>query len=416
MSSCQLKVGILVSLSGQFQVQGRQALAGLQAWARDVNGSGGVWVREPGERLTVTVRYYDDGSRSDLARRATQRLISEDQVDLLFGPYSSVLTRAAAEVANQNDRLLWNQGGASDAIHQQGNPWVVGILSPASEYLAGLPLLVRQSDPKASRLAIIRAATGAFPQAVSDGMERKALDLGFESVIKRVFDPAITDFAEILDTVEQARPDLLLGVGRIQNDLLLARQIAQRRCSFGAVAVAVVAAPIQQFKTHLMAAAEGFLGPSQWELTTKQPVEYGPTAEQVLESIAVSGGASGTEVDYPLVQAYAAGLVAQRCVEEAGSLEPGALREAAVNLDFSTFYGRFRIDPATGVQTGRSPLIVQWQQGRKVVVWPRSLSQGSLIYPWPGSVGPGSVGPGPGSAGPGSAGPGSAGPGSAGPG
>jgi len=399
MASRQLKAGIPVSLSGQFQVQGRQALAGLQAWARDVNASGGVWVQGLGERLTVTVRHYDDGSRSDLAQRATQRLISEDQVDLLFGPYSSVLTRAAAEVANENDCLLWNQGGASDAIHRQGNPWVVGILSPASEYLAGLPLLVRQSDSKACRLAIIRAATGAFPRAVSDGMEKQALAMGFELVIKREFDPAITDFADILSAVEQARPDLLLGVGRIQNDLLLARQIVQRGRSFGAVAV--VAAPIQQFKTHLGAATEGFLGPSQWEFAAKRPVpapvekrlpEYGPTAEQVLESL----GSSGTEVDYPLVQAYAAGLVAQRCIEEAGRLEPQALREAAVTLNFSTFYGRFQIDPTTGQQIGRSPLIVQWQQGRKVVVWPRSLSQGSLIYPWPGPAGPGTAGPGPG--------------------
>ena len=397
MPSRQLKAGIPVSLSGQFQVQGRQALAGLQAWARDVNASGGVWVRGLGERLTVTVRHYDDGSRSDLARRATQRLISEDKVDLLFGPYSSVLTRAAAEVASGNDCLLWNQGGASDAIHRKGNRWVVGILSPASEYLAGLPPLVRQSDPTACRQAIIRAATGAFPQAVSDGMEKQALAMDFELVIKREFDPAITDFAHILDAVEQARPDLLLGVGRIQNDLLLAKQIAQRGCSFGAVAV--VAAPIQQFKTHLSAATEGFLGPSQWEFTARQPVpvpvedgspDYGPTSEQVLASL----GASGAEVDYPLVQAYAAGLVAQRCVEEAGGLEQRALREAAVSLDFSTFYGRFRIDPSTGRQIGRSPLIVQWQQGRKVVVWPPGQSQASLIYPWAG-LGPGPAGPGP---------------------
>ena len=130
----------------------------------------------------------------------------------------------------------------------------------------------------------------------------------------------------------------------------------------------------------------------------KGPPEYGPTGEQVLESLTSSGAASGTEVDYPLVQAYAAGVVAQRCVEEAGKLEPRALREAAVSLDFSTFYGRFRIDPSTGQQTGRSPLIVQWQQGRKVVVWPPEQSQGSLIYPWPGlgpGLGPGPAGPGP---------------------
>ena len=378
MATRQLKVGIPVSLSGQFQVQGRQALAGLQAWARDVNGHGGVWVREMGSQLLVTVLHYDDGGRNDLARQTTQRLISEDGVDLLFGPYSSALTMAAAEVADEHRCLLWNQGGASDGIHQKGYHWVVSILSPASEYLAGLPHLVRQSDPQASRLAIIRAAPGAFPRAVSSGMERQALNLGFELVLQQEFHPSMTDFSDILATAEQARPDLLLGVGRIQNDLLLARQIVERRCSFGAVAV--VAAPIHQFQTQLGDATEGFLGPSQWEPSANHRAEFGPTGQQVLESL----GGTGAEVDYPMVQAYAAGLVAQRCIEEAGSLDSEALREAAARLDFSTFYGRFRIDPTTGLQMGRSPIIVQWQQGRKVVVWPRSQSQGPLLYPWPG--------------------------------
>ena len=83
-----------------------------------------------------------------------------------------------------------------------------------------------------------------------------------------------------------------------------------------------------------------------------------------------------------MVQAYAAGLVAQRSVEEAGILEPQALRSTANVLDFSTFYGRFKIEPATGRQIGRSVVLVQWQQGRKVIVWPPEQRQGKLVYPW----------------------------------
>ncbi len=71
---------------------------------------------------------------------------------------------------------------------------------------------------------------------------------------------------------------------------------------------------------------------------------------------------SGT-VDYPMVQAYAGALVAQRCVEAAGTVADTALRSMAGTLDFSTFYGHFKIDPETGRQMSHSVLIVQWQQG-----------------------------------------------------
>jgi branched-chain amino acid transport system substrate-binding protein len=378
-----LKVGIPVSLSGQFQVQGRQALTGLQAWAEDVNRAGGLDFI--GVRVPVSVVHYDDASRPEQVRRATERLIVVDKVDLLLGPYSSVLAQAATGVAEQHQRLLWNQGGAADSIYQQGYRWVVGILTPASEYLSGLAPLVREAAPDASTLAILRSASGAFPRAVSSGVERGAVALGFRTVLRQEYDPATADFPQVLEAVERARPDVLVAVGRIQDDLRLAQLLARRRPPIGAVAV--VAAPIQQFQDALGEQVEGFLGPSQWEpVGTPRQVgavplanHYGPSAQQVLASLRRQGR---NAIDYPMVQAYAAALVAQRCVEAAGTLEHGALREAAAALDFSTFYGRFKIDPDTGRQIGRSVVIVQWQRDRKVIVWPPEQRQARLIYPW----------------------------------
>jgi branched-chain amino acid transport system substrate-binding protein len=72
-----------------------------------------------------------------------------------------------------------------------------------------------------------------------------------------------------------------------------------------------------------------------------------------------------------MAQAYAGGLVVQHCIETAGTLNQQVLREVASRLDFTTFYGRFRIDPSTGRQVGHRMPVVQWQEGRKVVVWPR---------------------------------------------
>ncbi len=78
-----LNVGMPVSLTGQFQLQGCQALAGLQAWAKDVNS------KSPN---SLQVVHYDDASDRSMVREVTRRLIVEDHVDILIGPYSSVLT------------------------------------------------------------------------------------------------------------------------------------------------------------------------------------------------------------------------------------------------------------------------------------------------------------------------------------
>lgn len=377
--SRSLIVGIPVSLSGQFQAQGGQALAGVQAWANDVNRSGGILLQQGGPRSAVAVVHHDDGSEPDRVRRVTRQLITQDRVDILLGPYSSVLSLAAAQVAEDHQKLLWNQGGAADSIHQKGYRWVVGTLTPASEYLTGLLPLVRRADPEAKTLGIVRACPGEFPRAVSQRVAHTCKALGFQLKLLREYPPSTVDFRNILEEVQGIRPDVLVAVGRIRNDLELARCLARRRPSLRAVAV--VAAPVQQFREVLGEEAEGFLGPSQWEEACRYPINYGPASEDVLASLRQYGP---YPVDYPAVQAYAACLVAQRCLETARTVEDRVLRTAAGRLDFSTFFGRFKIDPDTGRQIGHAAVLAQWQGGRKVVVWPPEQWQGRLSYPWAG--------------------------------
>ena len=379
-----IKVGIPVSLTGQFQTQGRQALAGLRAWAEDVNRAGGLEIG--GQRREIRVVHHDDASLAEGATNATERLIKTDRVDLLFGPYSSGLARAAATVAVEYGQVLWNQGGADGEIYQPGRR-VVGILNGAEEYVARLPGLVKKADSSASSFAVVRCSAGAFPQHVAGGLEARAFALGFTKILHREFPPEQSDFSDLAEEVICANPDLLLAVGRIRHDLAIARALTSRwRKGSRPKATAVVATPINRFREELGCDAEGFIGPSQWEPPAgensgEQPDSYfGPTAAQVMTSLRRDSLATGgLPVDYPMVQAYAAGLVAQRCLQEAGTLEPEPLWEAAASLDFHIFFGRFRIDPTTGRQIGRSVYLVQWQRGQKVVIWPPEQQEGSLL-------------------------------------
>jgi branched-chain amino acid transport system substrate-binding protein len=112
-------------------------------------------------------------------------------VDLLIGPYSSGLTLAVAPLAEAHGKILWNHGGASDAIFQGGWRHLVSVPSPASDYLKALPLLVRTQDPSVARISVVYAKTGSFALHVARGVADGAKAAGFDVIglVLRLADP-----------------------------------------------------------------------------------------------------------------------------------------------------------------------------------------------------------------------------------
>ena len=375
-----IKAGISASLTGQFATQGKQALVGLTTWAEYVNALGGLAVG--GRNRQITVVNYDDASLAEGAQQNTERLITQDGVDLLFGPYSAGLTTAAAEISEAHGKLMWNHGGAGDAVYARGYGKVVGILTTADEYLVGAPELARQVNPDASKLAVIRIDTGAFPRIVVRGLETVAHEMGFTTEFELRYRPSQTQFREIARHVSELEPDLVVGVGRIRHDVIKAQALARLPNRNRIGMAVVVATPIGVFADQLGPLAEGFIGPSQWEpaVGVAEP-DVGLGSEAALRILSASARAGNVSVDYPMAQAFAAGFIAQRCIEDAGSLDDGELRAAAGELDASTFYGRFRIDE-TGRQVGRPVTLIQRQDGRKVAVWPPEQAEGEVRYPF----------------------------------
>jgi branched-chain amino acid transport system substrate-binding protein len=308
---------------------------------------------------------YDDASEPETCAAFIERLITKDQVDILLGPYSSGLALRAAEVAQRLQRVLWNHGGASEAIYTRGFAWVVGILSPPSTYFHSVIDFVRHTRPSASHVAIVHSTAGAFPQDVAAGAARYCQQQVFETVRTYPYPAGTTDFTLILKQLESAAPAVVLSVGRIEDDLHFAAQYLQHSILAGVVGLIVT--PLTLFRDTFGSTATHFVGPSQWEPGMVTEPEYGPSSQEILTRL-MARHPEG--VDYPMAQAYAGGLVAQRCIEIAGTLDQYALRQVVSTLDFTTFYGRYRIDPLTGRQLGHRMPVIQWQGGRKVVVWP----------------------------------------------
>lgn len=359
-------------------MQGRQALQGLRLWIEETNAQGGLLVSELGRAVRLQLLTYDDRSRRGDLEHWLDYLISRDRVDILIGPYSSGLTRTAAAIAEAHHKVLWNHGGSSDVIMRQGFDWLVNLPTPASRYFAGLFACLRRYLPQGEQVASVERRGGTFARDVASGTSQQAEACGFLTLPSFFYPAERGDMHDLAVDLAAAQPAVIIAVGRYVDDVALVRALPKMH--LGVQALAAVAAPIQAFWEDLQEAAEGCIGPSQWELSMGGAPDIGPTAAAFVERFRHRFGESP---DYPAAQAYAIGLIIARCVAVAGTYDNAALLGAAQGLDCRTFYGRFRLDPETGVQVGHETVLVQWQNGVKRLIGPSDMAEAQPVVPKP---------------------------------
>ena len=344
---------LVTPLTGSLARFGRESAEALTLWAEHAADLPPSWT---GVDLNVLDADPDLGG--------AMRAAVEAHPDVLFGPYGSSTTLAAARAT---DRVLWNHGGATSALRRPDFPHVINILSPASSYPAGVLQAVRAADQNAATASVLHGSTG-FGQDVASGAASTARELGFE-VQTVSFEPGHT--AEAAATLPEA--DVLLVVGGFEDEVAAARALLPgnwRAASF-------VGAGVEEVLTPLGELREGLLGPAQWMAAAAPEPDEGPDAGWFVERYRQT---AGSEPSYPAVQAFAAGILCARCLRDGGADDTAQLA-AARQLECTTLYGGFRLDPESGLQVGHDVLIVQWQNGVRRVVWPPEQAERPLLLP-----------------------------------
>src|SRR5437667_1013911 len=169
----EILVGLSISLTGRFSAQGRQALNGLRLWQFYGNGRDVITIGQIAAR-PVRLVFYDDQSRASLAWENALRLLRQDRVDALFGPYSSGLTMTVAEVAHEQRKVLWNHGASSDEILNRGWQHLVSTPTPASDYLRDPPRRLARQAPALRKICVVHSARGTFTSHVARGFVQAA--------------------------------------------------------------------------------------------------------------------------------------------------------------------------------------------------------------------------------------------------
>src|SRR5262245_42078661 len=190
--------GVSVSVSGPLCRQGLDAHHGIRLWVEHVASAGGLTLGRNRAKRPLRLVAFDDASNVSRARANAARVLTQEHVDLLLGPYGSASTLAVARVAAAHGKILWNHGGASDSVSEAGSEGVVSVLSPASNYLRNLPRLVRHRAG-AHQVVILYAERGTFASSVRSDVEEGARAAGFDRVRSVAFETPPHDPKALLD-------------------------------------------------------------------------------------------------------------------------------------------------------------------------------------------------------------------------
>ncbi len=380
-------IGHPACLSGKYAKAGEQALGGIKAcidWINNVYGG----VKIGGKKVPLKYKYYDAESKKESVTSLLARLITVNKVNVVFAPYSSGLTLRGAPVAESHRMLYMDHGGANNKIFRQGFRYIVQTIGPASRYHEGTLNMIHEIDPKAKNVALAYEDS-EFAKMVMEGAEARAKELGFNVVFKRTYPKGVTDLTPLLSAMKAHKPDFVLGGGHFEDGQLLNRQMADLDIDTKALSL-IAAATLPAFYKALTSMAEGVMGPSHWEYGVKYSQSeakkaglqwIGPSQD---EFVALFKKALGKNIipDYHAAEAGAQVLAYVLAVEKDNSLDSDKVRAALGDLKFMSFYGGWDIDD-TGMQVGHSMVDVQWQMGKRIIIWPPEAKTGDVAYPMP---------------------------------
>ncbi len=380
------KVGVVTELSGDLATGGNVTKRGYDLWAQAVNEAGGISVG--GKKYAVKLVYADAQSNPAQGAAAAERLITQEAVDFLLGPYSSGVTLAVAPVVEKYKVPMITGSAESPLIWRQKFLYTFGTIPPINfTGAAAIQTLAAMRPPP--KTAVIFGSNDTFSKATAEAFEAAAKQSGIK-VLKFNIVPAGQDLTPLMSAVKGLRPDLVAFGGHDEELIKLVKGMHQ--IDFAPRALLMhygVTEPA--FVDALKGDANEVFGGAVWTETTA-------TKGQLLWKDAPSYAAAATKAfsvpaDYTQAGSSAAGIAFQVAVARIQATPP--LTEAARTelvkaleaVDVQTFYGRVKF--ATEGEfyhsnIGLSPLTIQIQAGKVAVVGPAKDAAKALypMTPW----------------------------------
>jgi ABC-type branched-subunit amino acid transport system substrate-binding protein len=200
-------VGATISATGPNSAEVRPVKKLMEGWAEMVNAKGGIPLKEHGRALPLKFIIYDDASKPEESARLYEKLVTEDRVHVLFGPYTSLMTVQASAVGEKHQIPFIAIEANASALYQRGFKWLVGVLDSSRKWSHHYFDLLK-AGAKAKTIAFI-VEDSPHRKDVVAGAIPKAKEIGLRVVGEEYFSVSTQDFTPILDKVKAADPDIV---------------------------------------------------------------------------------------------------------------------------------------------------------------------------------------------------------------
>jgi len=360
-----VRIGATMSLTGSSSIQGSYGREGYLFCQKHVNEQGGVLGRQ------IEFVIYDDASDGKTAAGLYEKLIVEDKVDAVMGPYGSAITDAVADVNEKYRKLMIAPTAATTSIWEKGRRYLIMVLSPIEAVAEGLLDLAARNGLK--RIAVIHQ-DALVPNAITEGASALAKSKGLELVFLETYRTSPSDFSELLNKAKAAKPDVLVaGSVRFEDLLGITRKIKELDLNISMVS-AVPYGLLPDYYKQLGKDAEFVYSGSFWEASLPYPgnQQFVAAYEQEFHHAPAVQSAAN----------YAACQLFTDAIRRTGGLDSEKLREAMLTLRTKTLFGDFAVDER-GYQTAHKAVTIQWQNGKQVVVWPDEVANAKAQIPTP---------------------------------
>ncbi|WP_210649215.1 amino acid ABC transporter substrate-binding protein [Nocardioides sp. SYSU D00065] len=368
-----IKIGISLPLTGDFSEPGKGVQRGYEAWADYVNENGGLLGRD------VELTILDDQSNADRVAADYEKLINQDGVDLVFGPFSTRLVVPAAQVAQDYGFLFVEPAGAAEEVFTQGfdNLFYAApaVADDHYNYLAdAIEALPEDQRPKTAAYA---AMDDPFAMGTAYGLKDRLEEMGVETVVDEVYPPNTTDFGSIAAKIADSEADVVVGGTQYQDAVNMI--VALQQLDYQPKMAAFSTAPTNpEFPEAIGSKTEGILSPTGYT-----PEADFPTNQEFVDYYTEKNGTPPAEDE---ANAWTTGQVVAAAVEavECASPDPECqsqlidwLRENEVD----TVVGPLTWD-AEGRPEG-AHLIQQYVDGEIRIVLPEEAKEADLIIEKP---------------------------------
>ena len=371
-----VKIGISLSLSGDFSADGLAFQQGYKLWAADVNRAGGLL----GHKVVLDI--VSDASSPTQVVTNYQKLISNDKVSLTFGPFSSLLSLPAAKAVSRYGYALVEGAGGAPSVFQAKLNNIFDVSLPVANDLVPFATWIT-SLPKSTRPTTVAYVTSndPFTQPQLTTIIPTLTKAGIKAVYNHVFPAEVTDFTPIADAVAAAKPQVVV-LGSVDVPTVSAFMQAFEQSGFTPKVFIATGGPDQGstfIKSVGQGNADGMMVPNAWYGGSANPLSKTMVAEYVKQ---YGGTAAGVSSD--VVEAYSVGEVIAQAVKATGGFNNAAIiKYLHSGATLTSAQGPVTFN-AMGMNTTPTAFTFQWQGAKFVQVNPvGDPNSVKLLFPKP---------------------------------